>query len=332
MKILAIESSCDDTGVSVSEGRKILSNVLASQIEIHKKYGGVVPEIAARKHLEIISYLVQEALQKAELSVSDIDVFAATYGPGLVGSLLIGLSFAKGLAISENRPFVAVNHLYGHIFSNFLSFPHLEFPYIVLLVSGGHTEILIVRSYDDITKIGKTIDDAAGEAFDKIARILGLNYPGGPEIERIADGGKEIYKFPRPLSKKDNFDFSFSGLKTSVLYFFKKNRDKFDIKDIAYSFQEAIVDVLTKKVFSAARKNKVKNIVFAGGVAENKRLRERAEEIANVEKANIYFPPLSQCTDNAAMIAIAANEKIQKREEYSPLSTNAIPYLDIEND
>lgn len=332
MKILAIESSCDDTGVSVSEGRKILSNVLASQIEIHRKYGGVVPEIAARKHLEIISYLVQEALQKAELNVSDIDVFAATYGPGLVGSLLIGLSFAKGLAISESKPFVAVNHLYGHIFSNFLSFPHLEFPYVVLLVSGGHTEILLVRSYDDITKIGKTIDDAAGEAFDKIARILGLNYPGGPEIERIANGGKEIYKFPRPLSKKDNFDFSFSGLKTSVLYFFKKNRDKFDIKDIAYSFQEAIVDVLTKKVFSAARKNKVKNIVFAGGVAENKRLRERAEEIAIVEKANIYFPPLSQCTDNAAMIAIAANEKIQKREEYSPLFTNAIPYLDIEND
>ncbi len=333
MKILAIESSCDDTGVSISEGRKkILSNVLASQIEIHRKYGGVVPEIAARKHLEIISYLVQEALQKAELSISDIDVFAATYGPGLVGSLLIGLSFAKGLAISESKPFVAVNHLYGHIFSNFLSFPHLEFPYVVLLVSGGHTEILIVRSYDDITKIGKTIDDAAGEAFDKIARILGLNYPGGPEIEKIADGGKEIYKFPRPLSKKDNFDFSFSGLKTSVLYFLKKNRDKFDIKDIAYSFQEAIVDVLTKKVFGAARKNKVKNIVFAGGVAENKRLRERAEEIAIVEKANIYFPPLSQCTDNAAMIAIAANEKIQKRGEYSPLSTNAIPYLDIEND
>ena len=190
MKILAIESSCDDTGVSVSEGRKILSNVLASQIEIHRKYGGVVPEIAARKHLEIISYLVQEALQKAELNVSDIDVFAATYGPGLVGSLLIGLSFAKGLAISESKPFVAVNHLYGHIFSNFLSFPHLEFPYVVLLVSGGHTEILLVRSYDDITKIGKTIDDAAGEAFDKIARILGLNYPGGPEIERIANGGK----------------------------------------------------------------------------------------------------------------------------------------------
>lgn len=332
MKILAIESSCDDTGVSISENRKILSNVLASQIEIHRKYGGVVPEIAARKHLQIISHLVKEALENAKLKISEIDVFAATYGPGLVGSLLIGLSFAKGLAISEDKPFVAINHLYGHIFSNYLSFPDLQFPYIVLLVSGGHTEILKVDDYDNISKIGKTIDDAAGEAFDKVARILGLNYPGGPQIEEVSNNGKEIYRFPRPLNKKGNYNFSFSGLKTSVLYFLKKNADKYEIKDIAYSFQEAIVDVLTKKVFNAANKYRVKDIVFAGGVAENKRLREKAQDISKKEKINIYFPPLNQCTDNAAMIAIAAYEKIKKREKFSPLSTNAIPYLDIDMD
>jgi len=324
MIVLAIESSCDETAVAIVEDGKLLSSVLASQVEIHRKFGGVVPEIAARHHLGNIAPLVDEALERAAISVTDVDVFAATYGPGLVGSLLVGLSFAKGLALALNRPFIAVNHLHGHLYANMITFPSLIPPFLVLLVSGGHTELFSVNSWDSIERIGKTRDDAAGEAFDKIARLLGLNYPGGPEIEKLAKSGEEKYNFPRSLREKGNYDFSFSGLKTSVLYFLKKNPQA-KKEDVAASFQAAVVDSLLSKTFAAAAEYGLKNVVFAGGVAANSYLREKAQQFAK-DKYNVYFPPIEFCTDNAAMIAIAAYNKA-KRGELSPMDTNAIPYL-----
>lgn len=327
MRVLAIESSCDETAVAIVEDGKLLSSVLSSQVNIHRKYGGVVPEIAARKHLENILFLLDEALDRAKLKIGDIDVFAATQGPGLVGSLLVGLSLAKGLSISLSKSFVAINHLIGHIYANFLSFPDLEYPFLVLLVSGGHTEILLVQGWNDFKRIGKTRDDAAGEAFDKVARLLGLGYPGGPEMERAAKNGKPIHRFPRALNEKGNFDFSFSGLKTSVLYFLKNNPES-RIVDVAASFQEAIIDSLLTKTFAAAKTYSINRIVFAGGVAANSRLRECASMLAKKENFDIFFPPIKFCTDNAAMIAMAAYEKA-KRGIFSPLDTNAIPYLSI---
>lgn len=327
MRVLAIESSCDETAVAIVEDGKLLSSVLSSQVNIHRKYGGVVPEIAARKHLENILFLLDEALDRASLKIDDIDVFAATQGPGLVGSLLVGLSLAKGLSISLNKPFVAVNHLIGHIYANFLSFPDLEYPFLVLLVSGGHTEILLAEDWNNFKRIGKTRDDAAGEAFDKVARLLGLGYPGGPEVEQAARNGNPIYRFPRALNEKGNFDFSFSGLKTSVLYFLKNNPEA-RIEDVAAAFQEAVIDSLLTKTFAAAKTYGINKIVFAGGVAANTRLRERANEIAKEKDINIYFPPIEFCTDNAAMIAMVAYEKA-KRGIFSPIDTNAIPYLSI---
>jgi len=327
MRVLAIESSCDETAVAIVEDGKLLSSVLSSQVNIHRKYGGVVPEIAARKHLENILFLLDEALDRASLKIDDIDVFAATQGPGLVGSLLVGLSLAKGLSISLNKPFIAINHLIGHIYANFLSFPDLEYPFLVLLVSGGHTEILLIKDWNNFERIGKTRDDAAGEAFDKVARLLGLGYPGGPEVERAARNGNPIYRFPRALNEKGNFDFSFSGLKTSVLYFLKNNPEA-RIEDVAAAFQEAVIDSLLTKTFAAAKTYGINKIVFAGGVAANSRLRECAGKLAKKENINIFFPPIEFCTDNAAMIAMAAYEKA-KRGIFSPIDTNAIPYLSI---
>jgi N6-L-threonylcarbamoyladenine synthase len=328
MKILAIESSCDETAVAIVEDGRVLSSLISSQIDIHKKYGGVVPEIASRKHLEIVDRLVLQAVEETGLTLEEIDVFAATMGPGLVGSLLIGLSVAKGLAISLNRPFIGVNHLYGHVYANLISYPDLRPPFMVLLVSGGHTEILLMEEWDTVEMIGKTRDDAAGEAFDKIARLLGLGYPGGPEIEKAARGGSPVYSFPRPLQEKGHYDFSFSGLKTSVLYFLQRNPGVL-VEDVAASAQEAIVDSLVTKTFDAAQNLAVNKIAFAGGVASNSLLRERAIEMASKRGVRVFFPPVGMCTDNAAMIAVAAYEKA-KRGFYSPLSTNAVPYLSLD--
>ncbi|OAA30065.1 protein kinase [Kosmotoga arenicorallina S304] len=324
MKVLAIESSCDETAIAIVDEGKLISNVLASQIKIHQKFGGVVPELAARHHLSNIVPLVDEAFERAGISIEEIDVFAATYGPGLVGSLLVGLSFAKGLALALNKPFVAVNHLHGHLYANMITFPKLSPPFLMLLVSGGHTELFNVNSWDSFERVGKTRDDAAGEAFDKVARLLGLSYPGGPEIEKLAKKGEVKYSFPRSLREKGNYDFSFSGLKTSVLYFIKKNPGA-KKEDIAASFQAAVVDSLLSKTFAAAEKYRLKDIVFAGGVAANSYLREKAGRLSE-GKYSIYFPPIEFCTDNAAMIAMAAYHKA-KRGEFSPLGTNAIPYL-----
>ncbi|MBN2220201.1 MAG: tRNA (adenosine(37)-N6)-threonylcarbamoyltransferase complex transferase subunit TsaD [Kosmotogaceae bacterium] len=328
MKVLALESSCDETAVAIIEDGHLLSSQISSQIDIHKRFGGVVPEIAARKHLEIIDKMVALSLEEADLDIKEIDVFASTMGPGLVGSLLIGLSFAKGMAVAMNKPFVGVNHLFGHVYANFLKYPSLIPPFMVLLVSGGHTEILVLRDWDRIELVGKTRDDAAGEAFDKIARLLGLGYPGGPAIQEAAEKGQAKYPFPRPLREKGNFDFSFSGLKTSVLYFMKKN-PLASVYDVAASAQEAIVDSLVTKAFDAAESLHLDEIAFAGGVASNSLLREWASLQSEVSGIKAYFPPLDLCTDNAAMIALVAHEKA-KRGLFSPLSTNAVPYLTLD--
>ena len=328
MKVLAIESSCDETAVAILEDGHLLSSVVSSQIEVHRKFGGVVPEVAARRQLEVIDDLVLEALRTCGTELAEVDVFAATLGPGLVGSLLVGLSFAKGLALSLNRPFVGVNHLYGHVYANYLVYRDLEPPFLVLLVSGGHTEILLMKDFNDVELIGKTRDDAAGEAFDKIARLLELGYPGGPSIEESAKRGEVKYRFPRPLTERNNYDFSFSGLKTSVLYFLKKNPES-RVEDVAASAQEAIVDSLISKTFAAAENLDVRKIAFAGGVAANLLLRDRAYEKAVQKRLKIFFPPVNMCTDNAAMIAMVAYEKA-KRGLFSPLSTNAVPYLSLD--
>lgn len=324
MKVLGIETSCDETAVAVvGEGNKIITNLVASQIDVHKRFGGVVPEIASRHHVSNIKILLKETFDA--VPPQDIDLVAVTYGPGLVGALLVGISVAKGIALSRNRPLVGVNHLLGHIHSVFFS-NRVKFPFIALLVSGGHTEIVYVKDETTARVLGRTVDDAAGEAFDKVARILGLGYPGGPAIQEAAENGDpNFYNFPRPLLNSRDYNFSFAGLKTSVLYFMKDN-PKADASDVAASFQEAIVDVLVKKVFRAARDYGVKDVVFVGGVSANKRLREKAREQAEKWNYSVYFPAPSFCTDNAAMIA-RAGYFLYKKGYTSDVELNAVPNL-----
>ncbi|MCD6449077.1 MAG: tRNA (adenosine(37)-N6)-threonylcarbamoyltransferase complex transferase subunit TsaD [Thermotogaceae bacterium] len=327
MKVLGIETSCDETAVAVlEEGEKIIVNFVSSQIDVHKKFGGVVPEIASRHHVSNIKYLLKQAFDVVK--PNDIDLVAVTYGPGLVGALLVGISVAKGIAMSRNIPLVAVNHLLGHIHSIFFS-KKVEFPFVALLASGGHTEIVYVENETTVKVLGKTVDDAAGEAFDKVARVLNLGYPGGPAIQKAAENGNpHIYKFPRPLLNSKDYNFSFAGLKTSVLYFVR-DHPKANISDIAASFQEAIVDVLVKKVFKAARDHNIRNVVFVGGVSANKRLREKAKEYAEKWNYSIFFPELSLCTDNAAMIA-RAGYFLYKKGYTSDIELNAVPNLSLD--
>ncbi|HIP92272.1 MAG TPA: tRNA (adenosine(37)-N6)-threonylcarbamoyltransferase complex transferase subunit TsaD [Thermotoga sp.] len=328
MKVLGIETSCDETAVAVlKDGKEILANFVSSQIKIHEKFGGVVPEIAARQHLKILPLLLKEVFKRVE--PSELDLIAVTYGPGLIGALLVGLSLAKGLSMSLEIPLIGVNHIEAHIFSIFISYPNLSPPFITLMVSGGHTMIIKVEENMKMTVLGETLDDAAGEAFDKVARLLGLGYPGGPAIEKASlKGDPKKYKFPRATTEdKKNFNFSFAGLKTSVLYFLKK-AENYKVEDVAASFQEAIVDVLVEKTFNAARFSGIRKIVFAGGVSANKRLREKAKEKAEKWNYEIYFPPFELCTDNALMVAKAGYEKYLKGE-FSPLDLNADPNLRI---
>ena len=312
-RILAIETSCDETAAAVLEnGRVLLSSVVASQIDLHQQYGGVFPEVASRQHILTIYDVVEQALQQAYLSLDNIDAIAVTRGPGLAGSLVVGMNMAKGIALGKDIPLIGVNHLEGHIYSAWVYSneiqippPIPEFPLIALLVSGGHTEINLMDGHLSYKRLGSTLDDAAGEAFDKVARLLDLPYPGGPSIQKAAvNGNPSAFKFPR-ANLDGSLNFSFSGLKTSVLRMVReleKSRSKLPVEDLAASFQHAAVDVLFQKTIQAAKQHKVKNIVVAGGVSANQLLRDTFMSQSNF---NIFIPPLKYCTDNAAMIATA---------------------------
>ncbi len=310
MKVLAVESSCDETSVAVVEnGREVYSNIIASQIDTHKKFGGVVPEIASRQHVEAINTVLKEGLDQAGVKLSDIDIIAATKGPGLIGALLVGLSAGKALALATGKPFVGVNHIVGHVCANYISFKDLEPPFIGLIISGGHTYLIEVKDYVDFTLHGRTVDDAVGEAFDKVARSLGLSYPGGPVVDALAKKGKESIEFPRVMIKEDNYNFSFSGLKTAVLNYLNSTRlrgEEIVVEDVCKSFQEAVVDVLLEKSFRLASEKNMDKIVLCGGVSANSRIREAFEERGSKENIKIFYPELKLCTDNAAMIASAA--------------------------
>lgn len=304
--ILAIESSCDETACAIMRGKELLSNVIASQIDIHRRFGGVVPEIASRNHTLAIENVVKEALCKAKLSLSDIDCFAVTYGAGLLGALLVGVSYAKCLAYAADKPLIAVNHIKGHIAANYIFSPDLKPPYLCLIASGGHTAIAKVNDYNDIEIIGTTVDDACGEAFDKVARSLGLPYPGGVEIQNLAKEGKPIIDLPVPFKGENHFNFSYSGIKTSVINYLHNAQQKgvsVNKADIACSFQERAVGMLVDNTIRAALKYGMNTVVIAGGVGANIRLREKMKEAAEMYDLNVVYPPLSLCTDNAAMIA-----------------------------
>jgi N6-L-threonylcarbamoyladenine synthase len=311
MLVLAIESSCDETSAAVvRDGSILLSNVIASQIDIHSRFGGVVPEIASRKHIESIAPVILEALHNADVTLADIEGIAVTRGPGLIGSLLIGLSAAKAISFASGIPYAGVNHLEGHVAAVFLTDNKPQFPFIALVVSGGHTNIYLVRAFQHFHTIGQTRDDAAGEAFDKAAKLLDIGYPGGVVIDRLAQkGDRQAIAFPR--SMKDSFDFSFSGLKTSLLNYIKKRPSKItekEIPDITASFQEAIVDVLVQKTIRAALNYNISRIVVCGGVAANSRLREAFVAESQKEGIEVFIPPLRLCTDNAAMIAVVGEQ------------------------
>ncbi len=331
--ILAIESSCDETAVSiVKNGRDVLSNIISSQIEVHKEFGGVVPEVASRKHIENISQVVKDAMEQADVKEEDLDAIAVTYGPGLVGALLIGINYAKALAYAWNKPLIGVNHIEGHICANFIENKELLPPFVCLIVSGGHTHLVHVKDFGEYEVLGKTRDDAAGEAYDKIARSLGLGYPGGPLIDKLAkQGNKEAIKFPRVMLEEGSLDFSFSGLKSAVLNYLNQSTQKgieVIVEDIAASFQEAVVDVLVKKLIVAAKINNCKIVSLAGGVASNSRLREVVSQTCECEGLSLCRPSPILCTDNAAMIGCSAYFKYLKKE-FADYTLNAIPNLKI---
>ena len=321
MIILGIDTSCDDTSAGVVvDGRKVLSSVVHSQIGIHRPHGGIVPELASREHIKNIRYVVEEALFKAAVEMDELNGIAVTVGPGLVGSLLVGLYYAAGLAYSKGMPLIPINHLEGHILSIFLEKEAPEFPFVACTVSGGHTSIYYVENYGKYTPMGQTVDDAAGEAFDKVAKISGLGYPGGPAIEKISvEGDHDKVRFPRAYLKKGSFDFSFSGLKTAVALYLQKWKEgnspgaefhHISMADIAASFQEAVVDVLVDKTIMAAKKTGVASMVVAGGVACNERLRARMSAKASEEGITVFYPTPKFCTDNGAMIAAAGYHRL----------------------
>jgi N6-L-threonylcarbamoyladenine synthase len=333
---LGIETSCDETAAAVIKGgREILSNVVLSQIDIHQKYGGVVPEIASRHHIEAVFPVIQEALQQAQVGLDEIEVIAVTYGPGLVGSLLVGVAAAKALAFAADKPLVGVNHIEGHIYANFLTGQEIKPPLVCLTVSGGHTDLLLIPRLGEYEILGRTRDDAAGEAFDKVARVLGLPYPGGPQIERLAQGGnKEAIAFPRGLLDGESFDFSFSGLKTAALNYLneaKQKRQEVPLADFAASFQWAIIDVLTQKLMAAAQAYGVDQVILSGGVAANKTFREHVAAEAAAGGKELLYPPVHLCTDNAAMIGSAGYFRYLAGQR-SDYSLNAVANLRLGDD
>ncbi|ATW25568.1 tRNA (adenosine(37)-N6)-threonylcarbamoyltransferase complex transferase subunit TsaD [Candidatus Formimonas warabiya] len=333
VNILAIETSCDESSAAiVADGREIKSNIISSQIDVHKKFGGVVPEIASRKHLEAISLVVQEALDEAGTAFKDLDAVAVTYGPGLVGALLVGLSYAKAAAFALNKPLIGVHHLEGHIHAGFLEHPDLAFPLVALVVSGGHTSLVYLPRRGEYVLLGQTRDDAAGEAFDKVARHLGLGYPGGPQIQKAAlQGNKDHLDFPKAWLEEGSLDFSFSGLKSSVLSYLNRCKMKgeaYHVPDIAAGLQEAIVEVLSEKAVRAAKLKQCSTILLAGGVAANLRLREVLKARAEQEGIHVVWPSPLLCTDNGAMIGCAAYYKYMQGD-FAPLTLNAVPNLSL---
>ncbi len=321
--ILAIESSCDDTSAAVMCGGIMLSNIIASQA-IHAQYGGIVPEVASRMHQENIALVVDAALRQAKINLSELDAIACTAGPGLMGSLTVGLSYAKAMALSLGIPFISVNHMRAHVLSHFIDEPRPPFPFLCLTVSGGHTQIVLVKSGTDMEVLGQTLDDAAGEAFDKSGKILGLSYPAGPLIDLLAREGKPIYPFPIP--QVDGLDFSFSGIKTAILYFIRDEVKKdpafieTHLNDISASIQHVIVEILVRKVILAAQLYNISHIGIAGGVAANSGLRSKLTETGKEQGWNFYFPAMQYCTDNAGMIAMAGYFQFLEGQ-YSPLDT-----------
>ncbi|MEW6116129.1 MAG: tRNA (adenosine(37)-N6)-threonylcarbamoyltransferase complex transferase subunit TsaD [Nitrospirota bacterium] len=333
MYILGIDTSCDDTSASVVvDGQKILSNVVSSQTEIHKKYGGIVPELASRRHIEMIWPVTDEALKSAGLPLDAMNAIAVCYGPGLIGSLLVGGGFAKAVGYAKGIPLVAVNHLEGHIFSVFLEEQRPEFPFLSLIASGGHTSLYIVEGFGQYIELGRTRDDAAGEAFDKVAKLLGLGYPGGPIIDKLAkEGYSKAYDFPRAYVP-ESFDFSFSGLKTAVKLEFEKDpsraADRSFLVDVAAAFQSAVIDVLVRKVEWAIVKKGIRRITLSGGVSANSALRRRMQEMAEERGVELFLPSLSLCTDNAAMIAAAGYHHFIKGD-IAGLDLNPKAYLPL---
>lgn len=323
--VLGIESSCDETSVAVvKNGREVLSNIIDTQIKIHEKYGGVVPEIASRNHIEAISRVAKTALEEANMKLEDVDVIAPTYGPGLVGALLVGVSYGRGLAYALNKPLVGVNHLEGHIAANYITHPDLEPPFLCMLTSGGNTQIVYVKNYCDMEVLGRTRDDAIGEAFDKVARVVGLGYPGGPKVDKLAQQGKPSIEFPK--THFENLDFSFSGIKTAVINMHRKNPDV-SKEDLCMSFEKAVTEVLIENITKAIEQTGIKKVVLAGGVSANTHIRSEFEKLEE-KGIKIYKPDLKLCTDNAAMISAAGYYRYL-HGDISENTLNAVPNLKI---
>lgn len=324
--ILGIESSCDETSVSVvKNGREVLSNVINTQISIHELYGGVVPEIASRNHVENISPVMKEALKEANIKMDDIDAVACTYGPGLVGALLVGISYAKALSYAANKPLIGVNHIQGHIAANYITYKDLKPPFLTLLISGGNTQLVLVKDYTEFEILGKTKDDAVGEAFDKIARVIGLGYPGGPKMDKLAKEG--IPNIELPKVHVEGLNFSFSGLKTAIINLHHKNPN-INKADLATSFEKDVAEILLKNTKMAVKETNINKIALAGGVSANSYIRKAFKELEEKEKIQVYYPELKLCTDNAAMIASAGYYNYLKNN-FSNLDLNAVPNLKL---
>lgn len=324
--ILGIESSCDETSVSVvKNGREVLSNVINTQISIHELYGGVVPEIASRNHVENISPVMKEALKEANIKMDDIDAVACTYGPGLVGALLVGISYAKALSYAANKPLIGVNHIQGHIAANYITYKDLKPPFLTLLISGGNTQLVLVKDYTEFEILGKTKDDAVGEVFDKIARVIGLGYPGGPKMDKLAKEG--IPNIELPKVHVEGLNFSFSGLKTAIINLHHKNPN-INKADLAASFEKDVAEILLKNTKMAVKETNINKIALAGGVSANSYIRKAFKELEEKEKIQVYYPELKLCTDNAAMIASAGYYNYLKNN-FSNLDLNAVPNLKL---
>lgn len=324
--VLGIESSCDETSVSVvKNGREVLSNSINTQIKIHEQYGGVVPEIASRNHVEAISEVTKHALEEAKVSWEDIDVISCTYGPGLVGALLVGVSYAKALSYALDKPLVGVNHIAGHIAANYITYPELEPPFLALIISGGHTHLVHIKGYEEFEIIGKTRDDAVGEAFDKVARVIGLGYPGGPKIDKLAKEGKPNIELPKV--NMEGLDFSFSGIKTAIINMHHKNPE-INKADLAASFEESVSTILVEHVERAIKQIGLKKVVLAGGVSASIYIREKFKKLEQEKEIKVYYPEMKLCTDNAAMIASAGYYDYMAGKR-SNLELNAVPNLKL---